>query len=122
MDRDATDGAFAGVDRQVSTQAATPAQEATGATTPAAVATPAHAAAAHAATSTRAHALATHAASTGKAGHAAIVHASTINAVPAPPVVPHVSLAHQIQEFALNWEPVLMIVFFTIIIFVLWRT
>ena len=45
---------------------------------------------------------------------------------PAPVVAaaagPHVSLAQQIQNWALDWEPVLMIVFFTAIIYVLWRT
>jgi cell division protease FtsH len=89
----------------------------------------AHTAAAHAATQTAAHA-ATHtaaaattgtaAAGAGKAAHGAAVHATTV--LPPPPSVPHVSVAHEIQEFALNWEPVLMIVFFTVIIFVLWRT
>jgi len=34
----------------------------------------------------------------------------------------HTSLATEIQSFAYNWEPVLMIVFFAVIIFVLWRT
>ncbi len=32
------------------------------------------------------------------------------------------SIAQEIQNWALDWEPVLMIVFFTVIIFVLWRT
>ncbi|HEY3959847.1 MAG TPA: AAA family ATPase [Solirubrobacteraceae bacterium] len=35
---------------------------------------------------------------------------------------PQASIAQQIQNWALDWEPVLMIVFFTVIIFVLWRT
>src|SRR5208282_1691339 len=34
----------------------------------------------------------------------------------------HTSIASEIQNFAYNWEPVLMIVFFAVIIFVLWRT
>ncbi len=32
------------------------------------------------------------------------------------------SFAQEIQNWALNWEPVLMIVFFTVLIFVMWRT
>jgi cell division protease FtsH len=32
------------------------------------------------------------------------------------------SLAQEIQNFALSWEPVLMILFFTVLIIVLWRT
>jgi cell division protease FtsH len=47
-------------------------------------------------------------------------------AVATPPpvatVVSHTSIAQEIQSWALNWEPVLMIVFFAVIIFVLWRT
>ncbi len=90
----------------------------------------AHTAAAHAATQTAAAHAVTHtaaaaatgkvAAGAGKAAHATAVHATTV--LPPPPSVPQVSVAHEIQEFALNWEPVLMIVFFTVIIFVLWRT
>jgi cell division protease FtsH len=55
----------------------------------------------------------------------------TVTVVPAhhpvTPVVhtvipaPHVSLAHEIQEWALQWEPVVAILFFTAIIFVMWR-
>jgi len=66
-----------------------------------------------------------HAVTTGKAAHAAVAHGAVAHAttvLPAPPAAPSVSVAHEIQEFALNWEPVLMIVFFTVIIFVLWRT
>jgi cell division protease FtsH len=43
-------------------------------------------------------------------------------ATPAPIAVSHTSIAQEIQNWALDWEPVLMIVFFTVIIFVLWRT
>jgi len=59
-------------------------------------------------------------------GHGAIshvagaTHAATIHTVPAP--APHLSLATEIQNFAYNWQPVLMILFFTAIIVVLWRT
>jgi len=66
-------------------------------------------AAAHPAT---AHALATHAAAT---------HAAAVNAVPVVST-PQPSIAQEIQNWALNWQPVLMIIFFTAILFVLWRT
>jgi cell division protease FtsH len=36
--------------------------------------------------------------------------------------VAQASIAQQIQSWALDWQPVLMIVFFAVIIFVLWRT
>jgi cell division protease FtsH len=36
--------------------------------------------------------------------------------------VPQASIAQQIQNWALDWQPVLMIVFFAVIVFVLWRT
>ena len=38
------------------------------------------------------------------------------------PAVSHASLGQEIQNFAYNWEPVLMIVFFSVIIFVMLRT
>ncbi len=57
----------------------------------------------------------------GAVSHAAVTtHAATIHTVPAP--APHLSLATEIQNFAYNWQPVLMILFFTAIIVVLWRT
>jgi cell division protease FtsH len=105
----------------VSTPAA-PATESAGANTAAAHTTTAPAAtgkAAHAATGAATHAHG-HVAATGTAAHGAVAHTTTV--LPAPPAAPTVSVAHEIQEFALNWEPVLMIVFFTVIIFVLWRT
>ena len=58
-----------------------------------------------------AHAAATHAAAT----HAAVTHT-------AAHVATHTSLVSEIQNFAYNWEPVLMIVFFSAIIAVAWRT
>ena len=44
--------------------------------------------------------------------------------IAAPPhdPAPHVSFAQEIQNFALNWEPVVVIVFFAALIFVMWRT
>jgi cell division protease FtsH len=50
---------------------------------------------------------------------AAQAHAQVVTH-PAPQ--PGISLSQEIQNFALNWEPVLMIVFFTVLIFVMWRT
>jgi cell division protease FtsH len=58
--------------------------------------------------------------------HAAASHAATrtptVTAVHVHAAEAHVSIAHEIQEFALSWEPVLLIVFFLAIIVVLWRT
>jgi cell division protease FtsH len=56
--------------------------------------------------------------------HPALGHAATaVHRVTVAPVsVTHTSFAQEIQSWALNWEPVLMIVFFSVIIVVLWRT
>ncbi len=58
--------------------------------------------------------------------HAAVSHAATrtptVTTVHMHAAEAHVSIAHEIQEFALSWEPVLLIVFFVAIIVVLWRT
>jgi cell division protease FtsH len=43
-----------------------------------------------------------------------VVHAT----VPAP----HTSIVHEIQEWAYNWSPVVMIVFFSALIYMMWRT
>src|SRR5271154_5889506 len=51
---------------------------------------------------------------------AAAVPAAPISTVPVPAV--HTSLVHNIQEWALQWEPVVGILFFTAIIYILWRT
>jgi cell division protease FtsH len=54
---------------------------------------------------------------------AAAMHAAAVaTPVVASSAVPRASIAQQIQNWALDWEPVLMIVFFAVIIFVLWRT
>ena len=60
--------------------------------------------------------------------HAAAAHgissaASTVASHPlVAPAATHASLGQQIQNFAYAWEPVLMIVFFSVIIFVMLRT
>jgi len=63
------------------------------------------------------HAAATHAA----LAHAAAVraHASTVSVVPSP--APHASLTQEIQNWAVSWEPVVAILFFTALIFMMWR-
>ncbi len=55
------------------------------------------------------------------AKHAALIHAKAITTVPVAST-PKLSFAQEIQNWALNWQPVLMIVFFGAILFVLWRT
>ena len=61
--------------------------------------------------------------------HAAAAHTGISSAVGTAaahalttPAAAHASLGQEIQNFAYNWEPVLMIVFFTVIIFVMLRT
>jgi cell division protease FtsH len=57
--------------------------------------------------------------------HAHAVSAAAVAPVTAEPAaVPaaHVSIAQKIQTFALAWEPVVGVVFFVAIIFILWRT
>jgi len=74
---------------------------------------------------------ATHALSAGQAAHPAIAHAAVAHALIAHPAATHVvrlaaapqeSFAQQVQNFALNWEPVIAIVFFIALIFLMWRT
>ncbi len=80
-----------------------------------------HAAATHAAAT---HAAAIHPAASDAAAKtaakAAAIHANVVS-VPAVST-PHTSFATEVQDWALNWQPVLMIVFFGAILFVLWRT
>ena len=67
----------------------------------------------------------TKAASLGKAAHGAAAkpHIAAVQPhVAAASSAPHNSIFTEIQNFAYNWEPVLMIIFFAVIIFVLWRT
>jgi cell division protease FtsH len=55
------------------------------------------------------------------AAHAPAVHANVLSAIPVAST-PHTSFATEVQDWALNWQPVLMILFFGAILFVLWRT
>jgi cell division protease FtsH len=74
-----------------------------------------------------AHGVATHAAAhpalTGAAlAHAAAArHAAAAHPVPVHLAAPQVSFAQEVQNFALNWEPVIAILFFTALIFMMWR-
>ncbi len=55
--------------------------------------------------------------------HQALKHAALTHPVvptKAPPV-PHISFSQEVQNFALNWEPVVAILFFVVIIVVMWR-
>jgi cell division protease FtsH len=55
--------------------------------------------------------------------HQALTHAALTHPVvptKAPPV-PHISFSQEVQNFALNWEPVVAILFFVVIIVVMWR-
>ncbi len=93
------------------------------ATSTAAHAPSTHAAAARAAST---HAAATHAATANAAAssaakHAVIAHAAVHSTVPAVSA-PQISFAQEVQNWAYNWQPVLMIVFFSALLFVLWRT
>src|SRR5438309_11884787 len=46
-----------------------------------------------------------------------------VQSVPVKPApAPHTSFVQEIQNFAYNWSPVVMIVFFTALIFLMWRT
>ena len=58
-----------------------------------------------------------HSAATTPATHHAVVHAPIVASVSAP----HVSFAQELQNQALNWEPVIAILFFTALIFMMWR-
>ena len=68
-----------------------------------------------------AHTAAAHTAVGRAAAHAALVHASTARAVPASAGAPHVSFTQEIQNWAVNWEPVIAILFFSALIFMMWR-
>ncbi len=63
------------------------------------------------------HGAATHAAATGAhatAASKAIVHVAPVSA-------PSVSFAQEVQNQAVNWEPVVAIVFFVALVFMMWR-
>jgi len=57
--------------------------------------------------------------------HAALVHthahAAAAKAAVVAPAGPSTSFAQEVQNWALNWEPVIAILFFTVIILVMWR-
>jgi cell division protease FtsH len=78
-----------------------------------------HAGATHAGAGHAAQAAAERAAQAA-ASHAAVAHSTVVTTTPAS--VSHFSFAQEVQTWALNWQPVLMIVFFAAILFVLWRT
>ncbi|HEX7611045.1 MAG TPA: AAA family ATPase, partial [Solirubrobacteraceae bacterium] len=68
---------------------------------------------------------------TAHALHSATTHAATPHALAVHPAVAHItpipgapqeSFAQEVQAFALNWEPVIAIVFFMALIFLMWRT
>jgi cell division protease FtsH len=84
----------------VSAQATTTAAHSSGASAPRAHAVLAHGALKHAAS--------------GGAAHAAIVRA-------VPVAAPHISFTQEIQNQAVNWEPVIAILFFTALVFMMWR-
>jgi cell division protease FtsH len=67
-----------------------------------------------------AHPLASHPLAT----HAALAHAhvaSKVTPVAAPPPAVHTSFVQNLQNWAVNWEPVVAILFFAVIIVVMWR-
>jgi cell division protease FtsH len=56
--------------------------------------------------------------------HAALVHAHAKAATaitPIQPPAPHTSFVQNLQNWAVNWEPVVAILFFAVIIVVMWR-
>ncbi len=53
--------------------------------------------------------------------HAVGAHAAIVTTPPVQVAVPHASIAQEIQNFAVNWEPVIAILFFTALIFMMWR-
>jgi cell division protease FtsH len=88
-----------------------------------------HAAAEH--TAKASDSAAKHAVEQAAAKHASSIHAATHSVATkaaavvhetVPPPAVHTSLVQEIQNQALNWEPVVGILFFTAIIVVMWRT
>src|SRR3989440_839839 len=56
-------------------------------------------------------------------GKGSVAHAAPAVVTPVSTVsASHASLVQEIQNFAYNWSPVVMIVFFTALIFLMWRT
>jgi cell division protease FtsH len=54
-------------------------------------------------------------------GHGHLVATHPLIPIPTTPVA-HASLAQEIQNFAFSWEPVVAILFFAALIFLMWRT
>src|ERR1700729_1084454 len=52
----------------------------------------------------------------------ALVPVASVHAAPIAAAAPHPSIVTQIQNAAYNWSPVVMIVFFGALLFVMWRT
>jgi cell division protease FtsH len=52
----------------------------------------------------------------------ALVPVASVHAARVVPAAPQTSIVQQIQTAAYNWSPVVMILFFTALLFVLWRT
>jgi cell division protease FtsH len=77
------------------------------------------AAGAHAAHPALAHAVVHHAVVKHAATQAALIHAHTVATTPA--AAPQASFAQEIQNWALNWEPVIAILFFMALVFMMWR-
>jgi cell division protease FtsH len=90
-----------------------------------------HGVAAHAATPTAVNAAAVHAAeksalhaaaTSGAVKHAGtVVHAPIVRSIVPASAAPHISFAQELQNQALNWEPVIAILFFSALIFMMWR-
>jgi cell division protease FtsH len=74
-------------------------------------------------TSAHAHRVSAHAAGAHAATRHALAHPVAVHhaVVPASVGAPGVSFAQEVQNFALNWEPVIAIVFFMALIFMMWR-
>src|SRR5437588_8412210 len=56
------------------------------------------------------------------AGRAAPIHLTPVHSTPVQISSAHNSLLQEIQQFAYNWSPVVMILFFTALLFLMWRT
>ena len=52
----------------------------------------------------------------------ALVPVASVHAAPIVAAAPQTSIVQQIQNAAYSWSPVVMILFFTVLIFVMWRT
>jgi cell division protease FtsH len=120
MGRDAKDGGIVVEGGRMSAQPTAVTRSSAGAST-ATQAAPSHTAVKavalkHGAASSTLHSAVVQPAAVHQAGvHPAVVH--TVTSVPAA----HASFAQEVQNWALNWEPVIAILFFTALIFMMWR-